>query len=82
MARSQQSFNKRQKELKREKRKADKEQRKKDRQANGGDTSLESMMAYVDENGRLTTAPQPLIRPPSEETGEAQGEEKPEPAQE
>jgi hypothetical protein len=68
MARSQQSFNKRQKELNRRKRKADKEQRKKDRQASGGDTSLESMMAYVDENGRLTTAPQPLVRTPSQET--------------
>lgn len=72
MARSQQSFNKRQKELNRQKRKAEKEQRKKERQASGGDNSLESMMAYVDENGRLTTAPQPLVRKPAEEAGEAQ----------
>lgn len=77
MARSQQSFNKRQKELKREKRKADKEQRKKERQASGGGGGLESMMAYVDENGRLTTEPQPLVRASTEETGGTEpGQEK------
>ncbi len=65
MARSQQSFNKRQKELNRQKRKEDKEARKQERQANSGGGGLDSMMAWVDENGRITDVPQPLVRPAS-----------------
>lgn len=55
MARSQQSFAKRQKELKRKKRKEDKARRKEERTSTGGSGDLSSMMAYVDEFGQLTT---------------------------
>lgn len=54
MARSQNSFIKRQKEKKKEAKKKAKAERKKERQANndkGGD--LEDMIAYVDENGNI-----------------------------
>lgn len=67
MARSQQSFNKRQKELNRQKRKEDKEERKKERQANSAGGGLENMMAWVDENGHITSTPQPLVRTHKEE---------------
>jgi hypothetical protein len=71
MARSQQSFNKRQKELNRQKRKEEKAARKKERQANSAGGGLENMMAWVDEHGRITSEPQPLVRmeKPAEDTG-------------
>lgn len=57
MARSQQSFNKRQKEVTRLKRREEKAQRKKERSVSGGGGELNDMLAYVDEFGRLTTVP-------------------------
>ena len=58
MARSQETFNKKEKEKKRLKKKQEKQLRKEDRRANsnkGGD--LDSMLAYVDENGHITDTP-------------------------
>ncbi len=68
MARSQNSFIKKQKEEKRRKKKKEKELRKKERQENsdkGG--SLNDMLAYVDENGNITSEP-------PEETGKKKNE--------
>ncbi len=62
MARSQESFNKKEKEKKRLKKKKDKQQKREERRSNvseGG--GLDSMIAYVDENGNITdTQPDPL----------------------
>ena len=58
MARSQNSFIKKQKEKQRQMKKKEKEERKKERQENnakGGD--LSDMMAYVDEFGNITSEP-------------------------
>lgn len=60
MAKSQQSFNKKEREKKRRKRKQEKkerrEQRKLERAENGAKT-FEEMLSYVDENGNLTSTP-------------------------
>ena len=58
MARSQETYNKKEKEKKRLKKKQEKQLRKEERRANsnkGGD--LDSMLAYVDENGHITDTP-------------------------
>jgi cold shock CspA family protein len=58
MAKSRETFNKKETEKNKEKKRKEKEQRKEERKANaksGG--SLEDMLAYVDENGNLTTTP-------------------------
>ena len=58
MARSQETFNKKDKEKKRLKKRQDKLLKKEERKANsnkGG--GLDSMLAYVDENGHLTDTP-------------------------
>ena len=64
MAKSQETFNKKEKEKKRLKKRQDKLLKKAERQANsnkGGD--LEDMMAYVDEFGQITdTPPDPTIK--------------------
>jgi len=57
MAKSNNAFIKKQKELLRKKRKQEKEERKIERQRNSTGGSLESMMVYVDENGNLTSTP-------------------------
>jgi len=51
------TFNKKEQEKRKQQKKKEKEQRKADRQANPKSNSLEDMMAYVDENGNLTTTP-------------------------
>jgi hypothetical protein len=56
MSRSNQ-FIKRQKEEKRRKKKQEKEQRKEERKQTSQGGALENMLAYVDENGNLTTEP-------------------------
>jgi len=58
MARSSETFSKREKEkLKLQKRK-EKEQRKEERKASGNEgKSFEDMLAYVDENGNITSTP-------------------------
>ncbi len=59
MPKSQETWNKKEKEKKRQKKKEDKEQRKVERKANatGGSGSLESMLAYVDEYGNISSTP-------------------------
>lgn len=57
MAKSQQSFNKKAKEEKKSKKKQDKIAKKIDRKSKSTDGSLESMMAYIDENGNITDTP-------------------------
>lgn len=58
MARPQETFNKKELEKKRMQKRKEKEQRKEDRKANAKDgQSWESMMAYVDENGNISSTP-------------------------
>ena len=54
MAKGQQTFAKRQKELARAKHRADKADKKRERAANPGSGELKDMMAYLDEFGRIT----------------------------
>lgn len=63
MAKSQQSFNKKEKEKKRLKKREDKKKKAGERKENSPGGSLESMMAYVDENGNITdTPPDPTVK--------------------
>jgi len=57
MARSQESFNKREKEKNRVKKRLDKEQKKEERRQNAGGSDLNSMIAWVDEYGNITDTP-------------------------
>jgi len=66
MARSQQSFQKKENEKKKQQKKQDKEKRKEDRKAGQGKgQSLDSMLAYVDEYGNLSPTPPPPRKPDS-----------------
>ena len=58
MAKSQETFSKKEKEKKRIQKRKEKEQRKADRKANAKQGQpLEDMLAYVDENGNLSATP-------------------------
>jgi cold shock CspA family protein len=58
MAKSQETFNKKETEKKKAQKRKEKEQRKEERKAKGkSGSSLEDMMAYVDENGNITSTP-------------------------
>lgn len=57
MARSQETFTKREREKQRIKKQQEKAEKMKERKANGKSKSLEDMMAYLDENGNLTNTP-------------------------
>ena len=57
MAKSQNSFIKQENEKKRLKKRKEKLQKKEERKANTGESSFDSMIAYVDENGNLTNTP-------------------------
>ncbi len=58
MARAQTSFGKKENEKKRLQKRNDKDEKRKERQANAvAGQGLDEMMAYVDENGNLTTTP-------------------------
>ena len=57
MAKSQQSFNKKEKEKKRLKKRRDKAEKKIERKANSAGGGLENMMAYIDENGNISDTP-------------------------
>jgi hypothetical protein len=57
MAKSQATFMKKQLEKTRQKKKEEKAQRKQERQENSTGGGLENMMAYVDENGNITSTP-------------------------
>ena len=56
-----QSFGKRENEKKKQAKRLEKQKRKEERQA-GGSSSLDDMIAYVDENGNITDTP-PEVRP-------------------
>ena len=58
MARSEQSFNKKEKEKKRLKKRELKMKKKEERKANSKGGGLENMIAYVDQYGNLTDTPQ------------------------
>jgi cold shock CspA family protein len=63
MAKSQETFNKKEKEKKRLKKKQDKEQKKEERKANTDKgKSFEDMLAYVDHNGNITSTPPDLTK--------------------
>ena len=51
------SFNKKELEKKKEQKRKEKQKRKDERKASGGNSSFEDMIAYVDENGMITSAP-------------------------
>jgi cold shock CspA family protein len=57
MARPQETFNKKELEKKRLQKRQEKEQRKEERKANAGGKSFEDMLAYVDENGNISSTP-------------------------
>src|SRR5215210_2697940 len=58
MGKSQETFNKKENEKKRIKKRQDKEEKKEERQANSKKgKSLEEMMAYIDENGNISSTP-------------------------
>ncbi|MCH2224031.1 MAG: cold shock domain-containing protein [Crocinitomicaceae bacterium] len=57
MAKSQETFNKKEKEKKRIKKREEKKKKAEERRANSKGSGLENMMVYVDENGRLTDTP-------------------------
>jgi cold shock CspA family protein len=57
MARSQETFNKKDVKNKKEKKRKDKEKKRLDRKGNEKSGSLEDMIAYVDENGMITSTP-------------------------
>jgi len=57
MARSQDTFSKREREKQRVKKQQDKRDKMKERKANEKGKNLEDMMAYLDENGNLTDTP-------------------------
>ena len=58
MVKSKESWNKKEVEKNRLKKKKDKEQKKMERRANPkGGSSLDDMIAYVDEDGRITSTP-------------------------
>jgi len=60
MAKSQESYNKKEKEKKRRKKKQEKLERREQRRldkAEGGTKSFEENLSYVDENGNLTSTP-------------------------
>lgn len=58
MAKSQETFSKKEKEKKRLKKRQDKLLKKEERKANSDGGGLENMMAYVDEFGNITDTPQ------------------------
>lgn len=57
MAKSQATFMKKQLEKNRQKKKEDKAQRKQERKDNPGGSDLDSMIAYVNEFGEITSTP-------------------------
>jgi len=58
MGRSVETFSKKEREKKKFKKQQDKKEKAEDRKANSGKSkSLEDMMAYIDENGNITSTP-------------------------
>ena len=66
MAKSQDTWNKKEMEKKRLKKRQDKEQKKEERKANAKEgVTFDDMIAYVDENGNLPSTPPSGIKRPS-----------------
>lgn len=57
MGKSQETFGKKEREKKRKKKKEDKKVKAAERRANSGGGGLDSMMAYIDENGNIVDTP-------------------------
>ncbi|MEP6738617.1 MAG: cold shock domain-containing protein, partial [Chryseolinea sp.] len=58
MAKPRETFNKKELEKRKQQKRKEKEERKEYRKSNDkGPQSLEDMMAYVDENGNISTSP-------------------------
>jgi len=58
MGKSQETFNKKEKEKKRLQKRQEKQEKKEERQSNARNgNNLEDMMAYLDENGNITSTP-------------------------
>jgi cold shock CspA family protein len=57
MAKSQESWNKKEKENLKKKKREDKAKKKEERKATGGTADFDSMIAYVDENGNIISTP-------------------------
>lgn len=57
MGRSQETYNKKEVRNKKEKKRKEKEQKRQDRRDNDKSGSFEDMIAYVDENGMITSTP-------------------------
>jgi cold shock CspA family protein len=58
MAKSKETFNKREKEIKRQKQRIEKKEKMDERKANAGKSkSLDDMLAYIDENGNISSTP-------------------------
>ncbi len=57
MGRSQETFNKKEVRTKKEKKRKEKEKKKLARKENEKKSSMDDMIAYVDENGRITSTP-------------------------
>jgi cold shock CspA family protein len=51
------SWNKKEREKKKQQNKREKEEKKKERKENPGGKGLDSMMAYIDENGNISSTP-------------------------
>lgn len=63
MGRSQETFSKKENEKKKQKKKKDKEEKREERKATGDKgKSLDEMMAYVDENGNISSMPPDPLR--------------------
>ena len=63
------TFSKKEKEKRKKQKKQEKEQRKAERKANAKSSSLEDMLAYVDENGNISaTPPDPNKKKPIKES--------------
>ncbi|HSZ71484.1 MAG TPA: cold shock domain-containing protein [Cytophagaceae bacterium] len=57
MSKSQETWNKKETEKKKQQKKKEKEQKKQERKDNPKSSSMEDMMAYVDEYGNITSTP-------------------------
>lgn len=57
MGKSQETYNKKEKEKKRLKKRLEKQQKKEERKQNGETSSFDDMIAYVDENGNIVDTP-------------------------
>ena len=57
MGRSQETFSKKEKEKKRLRKRKEKEEKKEEKKANQQEQSFEDMIAYVDEDGNITSTP-------------------------